>query len=151
MLPERSSVATEQARSRPLRHTRIWQGWEQNSRDKLTLLVTQRYATTDGSGRTVDIALTANASLPGMLTPGGNNNLATTISYTTSFAVTSVSGPNGAGTTTSYDNYGRPSVSTMVDGAATSYSYTYNPNTQRATWGTGGDLDYAHTEGAGHR
>ena len=101
----------------------------------LTLLVTERYATKDGSGSTVDITLTANASLPGVLTPGGNNNLATTISYTSSFAVTSVSGPNGAGTTTSYDTYGRPSVSTMVDGAATSYSYTYNPNTQTATLG----------------
>ena len=93
------------------------------------------YTATDGSGSTVDITLTANASLPGVLTPGGNNNLATTISYTTSFAVTSVSGPNGAGTTTAYDTYGRPSSSTMVDGAATSYSYTYNPNTQTATLG----------------
>ena len=93
------------------------------------------YTTKDGTGNKVDITLTANASLPGILTPNGNNNLATNISYAASFAVTSVSGPNGAGTTTDYDGYGRPATSKVVDGAVTNYTYTYNPNVQTATLG----------------
>jgi RHS repeat-associated protein len=93
------------------------------------------YLAKDGTGKTVDISLTANASLPGVLTPNGNNNLATTITYASSFAVTSVSGPNGATTTTDYDAFGRPLRSTISDGAVTNYTYTYNPTVQTATLG----------------
>ena len=43
-----------------------------------------------------------------MLTPGGNGNLATTVTYADSWAVTSLTGPNGANGTTTYDYLGRP-------------------------------------------
>jgi YD repeat-containing protein len=74
-------------------------------------------------------------SLPGVVTPNGNGNLATSFSYADSWAVTSVTAPNGANATTTYDSLGRPSQTTIADGAATNYSYTYNPNTQTATLG----------------
>ncbi len=96
---------------------------------------------TDGAGRVTDVAPSGSTSysLPGVLTPGGNNNLATSISYASSWAVQSLTGPNGATASTNYDDFGRPTNSTVVDGASTSYSYTYypsNPNTQTATLGT---------------
>ena len=69
-------------------------------------------------------------ALPGTLTPGGNSNLATMGNYT-AWAVTSVTGPNGANGTTTYDSYGRPTQTKIPDGAETNYSYAYWP----ATWG----------------
>src|SRR5260370_23977480 len=59
----------------------------------------------------------SNYALPGVLTPGGNNALATSVTYASSWAVTSVSGPNGATGTTFYDGFGRPSQTTIPDGA----------------------------------
>jgi RHS repeat-associated protein len=98
------------------------------------------YAAKDAAGNTMSLSTSTstNYSLPGVLTPNGNSNLATSISYAASFAVTSVAGPNGATTNTNYDQFGRPASSTSTDGAVTSYSYTYspNPNTQTATIGT---------------
>ena len=93
------------------------------------------FQTTDSSGHTVTSTPSAstNYSLPGLLTPGGNSNLATSISYNSSWAVTGVTGPNGANSQTQYDTYGRPYSSTSPDGAVTSYTYTYLPNTQTAT------------------
>ena len=60
-----------------------------------------------------------------MLTPGGNSNLATTVTYTNSWAVTSVTGPNGANGTTTYDDFGRPQKTKIPDGAETDYTYAY--------------------------
>ena len=57
-------------------------------------------------------------SLPGVVTPGGNSALATSMTYANSYAVTSVVGPNGATATTTYDTYGRPTQSTIPDGAS---------------------------------
>ena len=71
-------------------------------------------------------------ALPGVITPQGNANLATSLTYAASFAVTSVTGPNGAQGTTTYDTSGRPQQTKIPDGAQTNYTYTYNPNTQRA-------------------
>src|SRR5690242_8490978 len=53
-----------------------------------------------------------NYSLPSVLTPNGESNLATTVSYDASWAVTSVTGPNGAAANTTYDPWGRPVTST---------------------------------------
>jgi RHS repeat-associated protein len=89
---------------------------------------------TDGAGDTWGIS--GSVATPSAITPGGNSNLATTISYATSWAVTSVTGPNAANATTAYDQYGRPSQSTIPDGATTTYTYTYNPNVQIATLGS---------------
>jgi YD repeat-containing protein len=90
---------------------------------------------TNGAGTVVAItpSSTTNYSLPGVLTPNGNSNLATNVSYSSFFAVTSLVGPNGATTSTSYDSYGRPYATSIPDGAATTYSYTYIPNVQTAT------------------
>ena len=94
---------------------------------------------TDGSGRTVTVSPSwgTGYSLPGVVTPGGNGNLATSLSYAASWAVASVSGPNGATGATTYDTYGRPQQTTIPDGAQTTYAYTYYPsaNTQTATLG----------------
>src|ERR1039457_4317539 len=84
-----------------------------------------------------------NYSLPGVLTPQGNANLATSVSYAPSWAVTSVTGPNGANGTTTYDGYGRPQSTKIPDGAETDYGYAYagvggaTANQQTATLGTG--------------
>jgi RHS repeat-associated protein len=93
------------------------------------------YQYVDGAGRTVSTSpsSSANYALPGVLTPGGNGNLATTVSYASSWAVTQVVSANGATSTTAYDSFGRPQSSTSTDGAVTSYTYTYNPNIQTAT------------------
>lgn len=88
------------------------------------------YQTQNGAGQAVNVTPDPTYSLPGILIPGGNSNLETSISYAASWAVTSVTGPNGATATTSYDGSGRPLVSTIPDGARTDYQYTYNPNTQ---------------------
>ena len=68
------------------------------------------YATKDGAGHTAGASTSGSTafSLPETLTPGGNSNLATSISYASSWQVSSVSGPNGATGTTTYDAYGRP-------------------------------------------
>lgn len=74
---------------------------------------------------------TAN-SLPSALTPNSNGSLATSMSYSSAFALTSVTGANGATQSTVYDVFNRPASATSVDGAVTQYSYTYatpgNPN-----------------------
>jgi YD repeat-containing protein len=57
------------------------------------------------------------------------------LTYNSSWAVTSVTGANGANSTTGYDDYGRPTSSKMPDGATTNYSYTYLSNTQTASLG----------------
>src|SRR5437762_3027499 len=82
-------------------------------------------------------------ALPGVITPQGNASLATSVTYAASFAVTSVTGPNGAQGTTTYDTYGRPANTKIPDGASTDYTYTYydpnvsgSQNTQKATLGT---------------
>jgi YD repeat-containing protein len=93
---------------------------------------------TDESGVTINNSTSSATqySLPEVITPGGNGNLATSIGYNSSWGVTSVTGANGANATTSYDSYGRPSSSKIPDGAITNYTYTYNPNTQTATLGS---------------
>lgn len=91
----------------------------------------------DADGREVNIQQdsTTNYSLPSVLTPGTEANLATSVGYSSSFAVTSVTGPNGANATTTYDSYGRPLSSKSADGSTTTYAYAFNPNTQTATLG----------------
>ena len=78
----------------------------------------------DGAGHTMSVTPDSGTgySLPGVLTPGGNSNLATTVTYASSWAVTSVTGPNGAQATTTYDDYGRPQKSKIPDGAETNYT-----------------------------
>jgi RHS repeat-associated protein len=73
-----------------------------------------------------------------VLTPNGNTSFNVNVGYSSFFAVTSVTGPNGATSTTNYDTYGRPSSSVSSDGATTYYCYTYSPNasTQTAVIGT---------------
>jgi RHS repeat-associated protein len=103
--------------------------------------------TEDGAGRSVSSAPDQGTgySLPGVLTPGGNSNLATTVTYAPSWQVTSVTGPNGAPGTTDYDAYGRPTKTKIPDGAETNYAYAYiglgspvaTANSQTATIGTG--------------
>jgi RHS repeat-associated protein len=95
-------------------------------------------STTNAAGVSVGNSTSGatNYSLPEVITPGGSSNLATSIGYNSSWAVTSVTGANGANSTTSYDSYGRPSSSKIPDGAITNYTYTYNPNTQTATLGS---------------
>jgi RHS repeat-associated protein len=95
----------------------------------------------DGVGNTVEITPSAATSygLPAEIKPGGNASLETSMTYAASFAVASMTGPNGATSTTTYDTYGRPTQTTIPDGAQTNYAYTYypsEPNTQTATLGT---------------
>lgn len=110
-----------------------------------------RGAVVDGHQMDSAPASSAGYSLPGVLTPDGGSNLATTINYTSSWAVTSVSGPNGATGTTNYDSYGRPSSVSIPDGASTGYAYSYygvggaTANTQTATIGTGGTARWKKT------
>ena len=96
------------------------------------------YAASHGGGTpiiTSSPSVSTNYSLPGAITPNGQSNLATTVGYDTSWAVTSVTGPNGANGTTTYDSLGRPLSTKSADGSTTSYGYTYSPgaNTQTAT------------------
>ena len=63
-------------------------------------------------------------SLPGVMKPGGNCTLATTITYAAFWAVTRVTGPNGANSTTTYDSTGGRE-SWIPDGAETNYTYQY--------------------------
>jgi YD repeat-containing protein len=93
----------------------------------------------DAAGHFLNAAPSADTSysLPSSLTPGGNAQLATTVGYTSSWQVTSVTGANGAQGTTTYDPQGRPQKTKIPDGAETNYTYTYVPNTQTATLGSG--------------
>ena len=78
---------------------------------------------------------TTNYSLPSTITPSGNTAMNTTATYASSWAPTSMTGPNGDAGTTTYDSYGRPSQTTIPDGATTTYTYTYSAgaSTQTAT------------------
>ena len=97
----------------------------------------------DAAGHFMNSALSADTSysLPGTLTPQGNANLATSVTYDGSWAVTSVTGPNGAQGTTTYDQFGRPQKTKIPDGAETNYTYAYagvagaTANQQTATLG----------------
>ena len=98
------------------------------------------------------VAVTTDASnsysLPMVLTPNSNSSLATTFSYTSSFALTSVMGANGANQSVGYDNFNRPSGAMSVDGAVTGYTYSYNPNVQTATLGS--EWKKTYLDGFGH-
>jgi RHS repeat-associated protein len=101
----------------------------------------------DGARKAVTTSPSADTSysLPGVFTPNSNSALSTSLTYNSSWEVTSVTGPNGVTATTTYDSYGRPAQSTMPEGAQTSYTYTYYPtapNTQTATM-TASDLTNA--------
>ena len=103
----------------------------------------------DGAGHVMNSAPSADTSysLPGTLTPGGASNLATTVTYDSTWAVTSVTGPNGANGTTTYDQYGRPQKTKIPDGAETNYTYTYVP-----MYADGGVGDVGRTaRGSGRR
>jgi RHS repeat-associated protein len=95
------------------------------------------YYTADAYGHSASIQTNpdSNYSLPGVITPNGNSDMATSATYATSWAVTSMTGPNGAQGTTTYDSYGRPTQTQIPDGAVTTYTYTYSPgaSTQTAT------------------
>ncbi|MGC1453046.1 MAG: RHS repeat-associated core domain-containing protein, partial [Candidatus Sulfotelmatobacter sp.] len=101
------------------------------------------YQTQDAMGNTVTVspASSSNNVLPGVVTPNSNSSLATSLSYASSFAATSVTGPNGAASSTTYDAYGRPQSSTIPDGAVTNYTYAYytsgGQNSQTATVNNG--------------
>ncbi len=94
------------------------------------------YQAQDSTGNTVTVSLASNDVLPGTLTPNGNSSLATSMTYASSFAVTSVTSANNANSTTTYDAYGRPYSSTVPDGAVTYYTYAYytsgGQNSQKA-------------------
>ncbi len=104
------------------------------------------YQAVDGAGRLINMTPSSgtNYSLPSVLTPNNNSNLSTSLSYATSFAVTGVTGANGATSSMTY-SYGRPSSSTSSDGAVTDYTYTYQPNTQTATITTGSSTQWKKT------
>ena len=103
------------------------------------------YQMQDGAGMTVNVSTdgsTAN-SLPSVLTPNSNGNLATSMTYSSAFTLASVTGANGATQSTIYDVFNRPNSSTSVDGATTNYAYSYTTpgspstaNTQSATIST---------------
>ncbi len=99
------------------------------------------YQSWDNTGNTTTVSLASNDVLPGTLTPNGNASLATSMTYASSFAVTSVTGANNANSTTAYDAYGRPQSSTSPDGAVTYYTYAYytsgGQNSQKATVNNG--------------
>jgi RHS repeat-associated protein len=103
------------------------------------------YQVVDASGKTATATITSNTnySLPEALTPNGNTDLATNVSYANSFAVTNVVGPNGATTGTTYDSVGRPTSTTIADGAVT--NYTYSGNTQTGTFSDPGGQRWAVT------
>ncbi len=63
----------------------------------------------DATGNTVTTATgeSTNYSLPSLITPNSQSNLATNVTYNGAFAVTSVTGANGATVNTTYDIYGR--------------------------------------------
>ena len=83
----------------------------------------------DGNGHYVSILTNADSqySLPGVITPNGNSAMSTSMTYTSSFAVATMTGLNGAQSSTTYDAYGRPASSTIPDGATATYAYTYPP------------------------
>ena len=88
---------------------------------------------TDSAGRTVTINTAAgNYGAPGVITPGGNGNLATSLSYSSFLGVASVTQPNGAVGTTVYDGYARPATTTSPHGATTTHTYTNSPPTHTA-------------------
>ena len=95
----------------------------------------------DTTGDTVSVSLASNDVLPQTLTPNSTPALATSMTYNSAFAVTSVTGPNGATSTTAYDSNGRPQSSTSSDGAVTYYTYAYytsgGQNSQTATVNNG--------------
>ena len=96
------------------------------------------YKIQDGNGMVVSVSSdsSTSASLPAVVTPNGNLNLTSNMTYSATYALTSVSGANGANQTVSYDGYNRPTQAVSVDDAITVYSYAYAPNTQTATINT---------------
>ncbi len=99
------------------------------------------YKMQDGAGMVVNVATDATTaySLPSVVTPNSNSNLATSMTYSGSFTLSSVTGPNGDTQSIVSDAFNRPGTVTSADGAVTQYTYTYTtpgspgtPNTQTA-------------------
>ncbi|HVV74310.1 MAG TPA: hypothetical protein VHI52_22945, partial [Verrucomicrobiae bacterium] len=86
--------------------------------------------------RSITITPTANNAVPGIITPGGNSNLATTAGYDIALHLTSLLVPNGAQGTSEYASSGLLSKTKSYHGAETNYRYTFNPNTVTATTNT---------------
>jgi RHS repeat-associated protein len=95
------------------------------------------YYSADSSGHSVSVSTdsTTNFSLPSSIAPNGVSIMATSASYSSSWAPATMTGPNGEAGSTTYDAYGRPYQTTIPDGATTTYTYTYGAgaNTQTAT------------------
>ncbi len=94
------------------------------------------YQMVDGDGASVGLSTSSSTaySLPAALTPNSNSSLATSMTYnSSSFALSSVSGPNGATQSTAYDAFNRPSAVTSADSAISTHTYSYSPNTQTAS------------------
>jgi YD repeat-containing protein len=68
---------------------------------------------------------TTDYSLPTAIQPNSNSDMQTSATYASSWAPTSLTGPNGDQGTTTYDSYGRPAQTTIPDGAVTTYTYAY--------------------------
>jgi hypothetical protein len=90
----------------------------------------------DGDGLAVSITSdSTTVSVPVLIAPNGNSNLATSLSYNQFLQPVSLTGANGATQSQTYDNWNRISTSTSMDRAVTNYTYTLHPstNTQTAT------------------
>ena len=88
---------------------------------------------TDASGHSVTVQTGSNSnfSLPSSIALGSTGAISTSATYSSSWNVASMTGPNSATGTTTYDSYGRPSQTLSPDGAIS--TYTDSPPTQTAT------------------
>ena len=65
-----------------------------------------------------------NYTVPSSITPNGNANLSTGLSFDSALQLTSASGPNGASVSVGYDTASRPESTTSPTGAVTTYAYS---------------------------
>jgi hypothetical protein len=83
---------------------------------------------------TVTASPAMNNAVPGLITPNGNTNLATTLIWNGNLQPTLETGPNGASAAFGYDTFGRrPSIYTSPYGAQTTSTYTESPPTRTDT------------------
>ncbi|HXI43118.1 MAG TPA: RHS repeat-associated core domain-containing protein, partial [Bryobacteraceae bacterium] len=93
----------------------------------------------DGQGHTLAITTDSskNYAVPATLTPNSNNNLASSMAYTSFLGLQQLTVPNGAFSKTTYDTYGRVATTTSIHGEVVTYAYTYNPSVVTGTVTTG--------------
>jgi len=109
--------------------------WTPGVSSSFAYYITGDVASVTRNGLAVSVSpdSTKNYAVPSAMSPNGEGNLTTSMTYTTPLDLSSLTEPNVATTGITYDAARRPVSVTSPHGAVTTYTYTNSPPTVTAT------------------